>query len=69
MLISAVPVVFLLALTPSTALAYIDAGTGSMLAQGLIGAFAVAAVYFRRIRAALRGLFRRRADETTPRGP
>jgi uncharacterized BrkB/YihY/UPF0761 family membrane protein len=61
-------VVSLLAL-PSTALAYIDAGTGSMLAQGLIGALAVAAAYFRRIRAALRAMFRRRADDTPPAGP
>lgn len=53
------PLAALIAALPSTAWAYIDAGTGSILAQGLIGALAVVAVYFRRLRAAVRSIFRR----------
>ncbi len=48
-----------MAALPSTALAYIDAGTGSILARGLIGALAVVAAHFRHLRAAVRSIFRR----------
>lgn len=62
-----VPVAALVIALPSTAMAYIDAGTGSILAQGIIGALAVVAVYFRRLSAAVRGVFRRStADADKP---
>ena len=45
---------------PTTAFAYLDPGTGALLIQGLIGALAVVAVFWWRMKAYVRSLFSRK---------
>lgn len=47
-------------------LAYLDAGSGSMIAQILVGGFAAAGVAVKMYWKKLKGLFSRGADEATP---
>ena len=47
---------------PAPAFAYLDGATASMALQAVIGAFAAAGLYSRRITGFLKGLFSRRSS-------
>ena len=53
---------------PTTASAYFDPGTGALLIQGLIGALAVVAVFWGRVKAYVRSLFSRETKTNSPEG-
>jgi hypothetical protein len=47
---------------PSTAHAYIDPGTGSLLLQSLAAGFLAVGIYFRRVQAFVKDMFARRSQ-------
>jgi hypothetical protein len=47
----------LILLAPGTALAYFDAGTGSLIIQGLVGALAFVTVFWGKVMAYIHSLF------------
>lgn len=49
---------------PSTAYAYLDAGTGSMILQALAVGFIAVAAFWRRIMYAIKGFFKKDKDQS-----
>lgn len=50
---------------PTPAFAYLDPGTGALIVQGLVGAFAVVTVFFGKLKGHVQSFFSRKA-ETEP---
>lgn len=58
----------LILFTPGTAFAYFDAGTGSLIIQGLVGALAMVTVFWGKVMAYIHSFFSTDKDTSTSAG-